>query len=358
MLLAEHTPAEKREEAIFEIVNQLNRGSHLITSVEVRERVAELNLIAGRRAKLSTAYESALKYLRAGRALLAEETWERDQQLIFSIEYLTAECELLTVTVSLAAGDPLAEVQKECENGLAFARRVRFGLGIERCEAQLGLILTLRGLTATFGCLDHEGYSELGTERRLANSPDLVRAEFYYWTRKLQAHFFAGDLVSAVDASLHAEPLLWTSAAMFESVEYRFYGALAHAAVWDQATPEQRPRHFDSVLDHHRQLQVWAEVNPETFEDRAALVGAEIARIEGRLLNAQELYDKAIREAHKYGFVHNQAIANEIAGRFYGERGYEKIAATYLRAARACYLSWGADGKIRQLEELYPQVKV
>lgn len=357
ILLAEHTPAEKREEAIFEIVNQLNRGSHLITSVEDRERVAELNLIAGRRAKLSTAYDSALKYLRAGRALLAEETWERNHQLIFSIEYLTAECELLTVTVGLAAGDPLAEVQKECENGLEFARRVRFGLVIERCGAQLGLILTLRGLTATFGCLDHEGYSELDTERRLAKSPDLVLAEFYYWTRKLQAHFFAGDLASAIDASVHAEPLLWTSAAMFESAEYRLYGALAHAAAWNQATPEQRPRHFDSVLDHHRELQAWTEVNPETFENRAALVGAEIARIEGRVLNAQELYDKAIREAHKHGFVHNQAIANEIAGRFYAERGHEKIAATYLRAARACYQRWGADGKVRQLEELYPHLK-
>jgi len=358
MLLAEHTPAEKREEAIFEIVNQLNRGSHLITLVEDRERVAELNLIAGRRAKLSTAYDSALKYLRAGRALLEEETWKRNHQLIFSIEYLTAECELLTVTVCLAAGDPLAEVQKECENGLASARRARFGLAIERCEAQLGLILTLRGLTATFGCLDHEGYSEIDTERRLAKSPDLVLAEFYYWTRKLQAHFFAGDLASAVDASLHAEPLLWTSAAMFESAEYRLYGALAHAAVCDRATPEERPRHFDSVLDHYRELQMWTEANPETFEDRATLVGAEIARLEGRVQNAQELYDKAIHEAHKHGFVHNQAIANEIAGRFYAERGYEKIAATYLRAARTCYLRWGADGKVRQLEELYPHLNV
>lgn len=358
MLLAEHTPAEKREEAIFEIVNQLNRGSHLITLVEDRERVAELNLIAGRRAKLSTAYDSALKYLRVGRALLEEETWKRNHQLIFSIEYLTAECELLTVTVCLAAGDPLAEVQKECENGLASARRAHFGLAIERCEAQLGLILTLRGLTATFGCLDHEGYSEVDTERRLAKSPDLVLAEFYYWTRKLQAHFFAGDLASAVEASLHAEPLLWTSAAMFESAEYRLYGALAHAAVCDHATPEERPRHFDSVLDHYRELQMWTEDNPETFEDRATLVGAEIARLEGRVQNAQELYDKAIHEAHKHGFVHNQAIANEIAGRFYAERGYEKIAATYLRAARACYLRWGADGKVRQLEELYPHLNV
>lgn len=358
LLLVEHTPAERREEAIFEIVNQLNRGSHLITFVEDRERVAELNLIAGRRAKLSTAYDSALMYLRAGRALLAEETWERNYQLIFSIDYLTAECELLTVTVGLAAGDPLAEVQEECEKGLAFAKRVRFGLLIERCEAQLGLILTLRGLTATFGRLDHEGYSELDTERRLAKSPDLVLAEFYYWTRKLQAHFFAADLAAAADASLRAESLLWTSAAMFESAEYRLYAALTHAAVWDNATPEQRPKHFASVLDHHRQLHAWAEVNPETFEDRAALVGAEIARMEGRVLNAQELYEKAIREARKYGFVHIQAIANEIAGRFYAERGYEKIAATYLRAARACYQRWGADGKVRQLEELYPHLKV
>src|ERR1700735_4223614 len=140
-------------------------------------------------------------------------------------------------TVCLAAGDPLVEVQTECENGIAFAKRVRFGLVIELCRAQLGLILTLRGLTPTFGCLDHEDYGELDTERRLADSPNLVFAEFYYWTRKLQAHFFAGDLASAVDGALRAEPLLWTSAAMFETAEYRLYGALVHAAAWDHATP-------------------------------------------------------------------------------------------------------------------------
>src|SRR5690242_19690681 len=85
MLLAARTPAAKREEAIFEIVNQLNRGLHLLTSVEDRERVAELNFIAGRRAKVSTAYASALKYLRAGRGLLTEETWKRNYPLIFPI---------------------------------------------------------------------------------------------------------------------------------------------------------------------------------------------------------------------------------------------------------------------------------
>ena len=76
MLMASHTSPDKLEEEIFEIVNQLNRGSHLITSIAEHERIAELNLIAGRRAKISTAYASALKYLHAGRGLLTDDDLE------------------------------------------------------------------------------------------------------------------------------------------------------------------------------------------------------------------------------------------------------------------------------------------
>ena len=71
-----HTSPDKVDEAIFEIVNQLNRGSHLITSIPEHERIAELNLIAGRRAKISTAYASAIKYLHAGRRLLTRRDLE------------------------------------------------------------------------------------------------------------------------------------------------------------------------------------------------------------------------------------------------------------------------------------------
>src|SRR5262249_43973467 len=90
-LLASQTAPADIEEKIFEIVNQLNHGSCLITSAEERARVAELNLIAGRRAKTSTAYASALSYLAAGRALLAEESWDHDYELVFALEYLMAE---------------------------------------------------------------------------------------------------------------------------------------------------------------------------------------------------------------------------------------------------------------------------
>ena len=116
---------EKREEAIFEIVNQLNRGSHLISSAEERERVAELNLIAGRRAKASTAYASALKYLAAGRALLTEETWDHNYELIFSIECLMAECELLTADME-GGGRSAVDAGATCQKRPRYRRRHAF----------------------------------------------------------------------------------------------------------------------------------------------------------------------------------------------------------------------------------------
>ncbi|MBV8472170.1 MAG: PAS domain S-box protein, partial [Hyphomicrobiales bacterium] len=94
----------------------------------------------------------------------------------------------------------------------------------------------------------------------------------------------------------------------------------------------------------------WARHCPENFQDRAALVGAEMARLEGRGLDAERLYEAAIKSARENGFVHHEALANELAGRFDAARGFETIARAYLREARSCYQRWGADGKVRQLE--------
>jgi predicted ATPase len=72
-LLAANTPPEQREEAIYELVNQLNRGAPFITSDQEREQLAELNLIAGKRAKTAIAYVAALNYLLIGETLLPED---------------------------------------------------------------------------------------------------------------------------------------------------------------------------------------------------------------------------------------------------------------------------------------------
>ena len=81
----------------------------------------------------------------------------------------------------LAAGDPLDEAQREAEHGLAFARRIRFGLASDAIAVQLGLIRTLRGLTPNFGCLDDERFAEGEMERRFSENPDLKGPASMYW---------------------------------------------------------------------------------------------------------------------------------------------------------------------------------
>src|SRR6185295_16678438 len=147
---------------------------------------------------------------------------------------------------------------------------------------------------------------------------------------------------------------LTQSAGMLELAEYELYSALTHAALCDSLSSDEGRQHLAATVGHHRQLEVWARHCPENFENRALLVAAEIARLEGRDPDAMRLYEQAIRSARDNGFVNNEALALEIAARFYEGRGLDRVARIYLRDARSGYRQWGAEGKVRQLEAEYP----
>lgn len=202
------------------------------------------------------------------------------------------------------------------------------------------------------GCFDAENFNELQMEQHFAANSSLVRSEAWYWIRKLQARYLACDYTAALNASRRAQQHLWTALSLFESVEYHFYTALAEAGSYEAITEAQH-QHLETLASHHRQLQAWAESCPENFENRAALVSAEIARLEGRELDAERLYEQAIRSARDNGFVHHEALAYELASRFYAARGFEQFARVYLRHARDGYARWGAYGKVRQLEDMH-----
>ncbi|HZD50668.1 MAG TPA: histidine kinase, partial [Silvibacterium sp.] len=497
-LLASRTAPEEMEEKIFEIVNHLNRGTVLIHSLEERERVAELNLVAGKRAKTSTAYASALTYFIAGGALLAEYSWEQRYALTFALEFQRAECEFLTgdfaaaeerllmlsrragdvvdsaavarlraelyialdrvddavevgleylrcvgvdwtphatddqvrqeyeriweqlgnrpiealidlppmtdpacratldvltaleggpalfagvnlqclvvarmanlslehgnsdgscvayvhlgwfggprfadhqaafrfgklaldlvekrgmerfrarvsqifgyfinpwsrhlrtglgllrrsfntaqeagdlqyaafsydrlVTFLLADGEPLGDVQREAENGLEFTRTTKFAYVADIIIGQLRFIRTLRGLTPSLSSFNDAEFDEGRFEQHLEADPHLVFATCWYWIRKLQARFYAGDYAAALAAASKAEPLLQTGAGHFEWAEYIFYGALARSAEYDSASSGKQVRYRETLVAYHKQIVAWAENCPENFENRA-----------------------------------------------------------------------------------------
>ena len=585
-LLAANIAADPREETIFEIVNHLNRGSALITEPDERDRLAKLNLVAGKRAKASSAYASALTYLVAGAALMPDDAWERRHDLAFELELHQADCEVYAgelqaaeerlvtlatrtvdtvqrcavahrrldlyvirgageravtvaleclrhvgidrsahpseadagreyeriwsllgdrtiedlvdlpamrdpvaratldvltsltlpalytdknlyaltvcmavnlslehgngegsplnyagtamiagprfgryvegypfgklacdlverrgltyfgartyvafaivvpwtrplvegiepsrrafqmakehgdptyaaiasrglVTILFALGHPLDQCEREAEDALESVQR--FGFFLDRFSVLIALARTLRGRTTKFGSLDDGQFTERSFEERCTGQPSRAFLECYYWLHKLQARLFAGDYASAMEAAEKVETWYATSPALslfpLEKGEYHFYAGLCRAARCEPTGPDPYAKHRQALGQHQQQLRAWATNCPQNCEDRAALLGAEIARIEGRSLEAMELYERAIASARANGFVHNEALAYELAARFYVARGFEEVAHLYLGNARTGYLRWGADGKVRQLDQLHPHLR-
>lgn len=259
------------------------------------------------------------------------------------------------ITRLLAQGEPLTEVQREAESALEFARSVKFGLVIDIITAQERLIRTLRGLTPDLASFNDDEFDESRFERHLEADPRLAIAACWYWIRKLEVRFHAGDFASAVAAAARAQPLLWSSISFFEVAEYHYYHALALAALHG-TTARRHPSPDPALVAELRQHEVWADNCPANFADRAALVAAELARIDGDWDAAARSYERAICAARDNGFIHHEAVAYETAARFYRARGFALIADTYLREAIGCYRRWGADGKARALERIYPQL--
>ncbi|MGF6482299.1 PAS domain S-box-containing protein [Paraburkholderia sp. JPY419] len=269
--------------------------------------------------------------------------------------YAAYSCAHLNTNL-LLAGDPLVEVQRGAEHGLDFARAVRFGFGADLITPQLQLVRTLRGLTQKFGSFDDNQFNEHQFELNFSSKPALGAVACWYWIRKLQARFFAGDYRIALEASSKAESVLTKHSGSLEIVEYHFFDALSRAAICEMESPLQRRQHLDAMAADHRKLQAWAANCPENFESRRALVAAEIARLDGmELEETMRLYELAIRSARESGFVHNEALACETAAQFYAARGFEAVARLHMREARSGYLRWGADAKVRQLDERFPQ---
>jgi signal transduction histidine kinase len=141
--------------------------------------------------------------------------------------------------------------------------------------------------------------------------------------------------------------------AMPMEATFYYLHALVLAAGHPQSAEERRET-LQTLSEYNRKLGFWAEHCPANFQSKHALVSAEIARLTGDELSAEQLYEEAIRSARENGFVHWEGIANELAAGFHRERGIETIATAYLREALHCYARWGADAKVRQLEQRHP----
>ena len=214
----------------------------------------------------------------------------------------------------------------------------------------------MQGRTATFSTFSDAQFDEATFEAQLAGDrmPLLI---CWYWILKLKARFLSGDYAEALAAADKAKLLLSAAAGSIQSLDYFYYAALTVAALYEKGNAEEQAGWHKLLTAHREQLREWVENYPPTFADKHMLVLAEIARIEGRDFEAMQFYEQAIQSAHENGFVQNEALAYEVAAGFYAAHGSETIAHAYLCNARSCYERWGAVGKVKQLDELYPHLQ-
>jgi signal transduction histidine kinase len=103
-------------------------------------------------------------------------------------------------------------------------------------------------------------------------------------------------------------------------------------------------------------MKTWADNCPTHFLHKYLLVKAEIASLNGKDLEAMDLYDSAIESARENKYIQNEALANELAAKFWLKRGKTEIAQLYLKKAHSRYQQWGAKRKLDDLEAKYPQL--
>jgi predicted ATPase/signal transduction histidine kinase len=271
---------------------------------------------------------------------------------------LTFACYTICQTVHglLIRNDPLDAVWRESERGLDFVRKAGFRDMADAIVSQQRFIATMQGRTATFSTFNDAQFDETAFEAQLTGDriPTMV---CLYWIVKLKTRFLSGDYAEALAAADNAKALLWASAVWIQLLDYFYYTALTVAALYENATADQQNRWRELLTAHREQLREWAENYPPTFADKHLLVSAELARLEGRDLDAMRLYEEAIRAARENGFVQNAGVANEVAAQFYIKRGIEGVAHSYLRESRYCYLRWGALCKVKQLDARYPAIE-
>ncbi|MEG4940895.1 AAA family ATPase [Microcoleus sp. F4-D5] len=173
---------------------------------------------------------------------------------------------------------------------------------------------------------------------------------------KLLLAYCYGNYTAALDHITQVKQyLMGVSGSAFVPI-FHFYAALTHLALFPAQPASEQTEIIALVETHQSTLQQWAQNAPMNYLHKWYLVEAERQRVLGNKAEAIEMYDRAIEGAQENEYVNDEALANELAAKFYGEWGKTKVAQAYIFEAYYCYVEWGATAKVTDLETRYPHL--
>jgi len=248
------------------------------------------------------------------------------------------------------AGESLLEIQQNLPEYLEFcAKKLNYQLPVDVLS---GLNIALAELTASSA-------EDLPTEQQHLEACKINNSDYaicHYLLLKTKILCFYGRYEEALKSAQGAEDLVGTITGKYQVAAINFYQSIAIAEYCRSHSLGLDNSYIEKVKSNQAQLSLWAASCPENFAHKYDLVNAVLSVLSGQKTEAIELFDRAISGAEVNSYLQEQALANELAGKFCLEWGKEKFAAGYIQEAYYCYAKWGAKAKIADLETHYPQL--
>ena len=227
--------------------------------------------------------------------------------------------------------------------------------GANWCRIYLQSILNLMAVGQQPTMFSGEVLEEKKVLPQLLSSNDLLGLYFFYLYKFMLSYLF-GEIESAQNYAIQVKQYLKYGAGTIGEPVFYLYDsltALADINIFSKDNSEL----IERTEQNYTQLkQHWASYAPMNHQHKVDLIEAEKCRVLGQKITAIEMYDRAISGAKENGYIQEEALANELAAKFYLNWGKEKIAQTYMVEAYYCYARWGAKAKIDQLETTYAQM--
>ncbi len=180
-------------------------------------------------------------------------------------------------------------------------------------------------------------------------------ALMHAYSHKLALCYLFQEFQQAVENADQFEDYAANAGSSFILSTAYFYDALARLAFYPDASETERAEILTKVAAKQEKMELWAKQAPMNFLHKFYLVEAERSRVLGKDSEARDYYDRAITLAHKNDYLNDEALAYELAGKFYLARNQNHVARHYLQDAHYTYQGWGAVAKVKDLEARYPQ---
>jgi PAS domain S-box-containing protein len=251
-------------------------------------------------------------------------------------------------------GKELVELEREIGIYAEAIRQLKQEAALTWTQMHHQVVLNLMGRSVDPIRLNGEAYNQ---ENRLQQheTENNGTSIFFVHSYQLFLCYLFSEYSQAVENSILAAGYVSYVASTPPVPVYYFYSSLARLATYLESNDRAQGKILAEVEVNQEKMQPWVHYAPMNHLHKYHLVQAETARVLGQLIEAEEFYEQAIQGAKENEYIQEEALAYELAAKFYLSRGRKKIAQTYMKEARYCYERWGATAKVKDLETQYSQ---